>query len=67
MSLERARAVLQQAKRIAALTGAGISAEGGVPTFRGTDGLWKQFRAENELLPAEADLAFVAKRQVLSI
>jgi NAD-dependent deacetylase len=51
MAFERARAVLQQAKRIAALTGAGISAESGVPTFRGTDGLWKQFRAEDLATP----------------
>ena len=30
----------------AALTGAGISAESGVPTFRGQQGLWKKFRPE---------------------
>ncbi|MHB0939709.1 MAG: SIR2 family NAD-dependent protein deacylase [Armatimonadota bacterium] len=29
-------------RRLAALTGAGISAESGVPTFRGSDGLWQQ-------------------------
>ena len=29
-----------------ALTGAGISAESGVPTFRGEEGLWKKFRPE---------------------
>jgi len=29
-------------RRLAALTGAGISAESGVPTFRGADGLWQQ-------------------------
>jgi len=34
------------ANRIAVLTGAGISAESGVPTFRGKDGLWKKFRPE---------------------
>jgi NAD-dependent deacetylase len=32
--------------RWAALTGAGISAESGVPTFRGKEGLWGKFRAE---------------------
>lgn len=32
---------LAQAESIAVLTGAGISQESGVPTFRGTDGLWK--------------------------
>jgi NAD-dependent deacetylase len=28
------------------ITGAGVSAASGVPTFRGADGLWKNFRAE---------------------
>lgn len=37
---------LKSAKRVAVLTGAGISAESGVPTFRGVDGLWKKFRPE---------------------
>src|SRR5689334_24951531 len=51
MSLESASALLRQAKRIAVLTGAGISAESGVPTFRGADGLWKQYRAEDLATP----------------
>jgi NAD-dependent deacetylase len=33
------------------LTGAGISAESGVPTFRGVDGLWRSFRAEDLATP----------------
>jgi len=37
---------LCQAQRVAAFTGAGISAESGVPTFRGADGLWSKFRPE---------------------
>ncbi len=37
---------LGQARKVAVLTGAGISAESGVPTFRGDDGLWKKFRPE---------------------
>lgn len=32
---------------VAALTGAGISAESGVPTFRGNEGLWAKFRPED--------------------
>ncbi|MBM3808918.1 MAG: NAD-dependent deacylase [Acidimicrobiia bacterium] len=32
--------------RITVLTGAGVSAASGVPTFRGNDGLWKNFRPE---------------------
>jgi NAD-dependent deacetylase len=31
---------------LAVLTGSGISAESGVPTFRGEDGLWRNFRPE---------------------
>ncbi|MDZ7374773.1 MAG: NAD-dependent deacylase [candidate division KSB1 bacterium] len=46
---------LRSAHRVAALTGAGISAESGVPTFRGEDGLWKRFRPE-ELANVEAFL-----------
>jgi NAD-dependent deacetylase len=37
---------LKSAKTVAVLTGAGISAESGVPTFRGEQGLWKKFRPE---------------------
>jgi NAD-dependent deacetylase len=37
---------LARAQRVAALTGAGISAESGVPTFRDADGLWQRFRPE---------------------
>lgn len=32
--------------RVAVLTGAGISAESGVPTFRGKEGLWGKFRPQ---------------------
>ncbi len=41
------------AKNVAALTGAGVSAESGVPTFRGEEGLWNNYRAE-ELATPEA-------------
>ena len=37
---------IKAASRVVVLTGAGISQESGVPTFRGKDGLWKQYRAE---------------------
>ncbi|HLF26198.1 MAG TPA: NAD-dependent deacylase [Anaerolineae bacterium] len=33
------------------LTGAGVSAESGVPTFRGPDGLWRSFRPEDLATP----------------
>lgn len=35
------RESLRKADRVAVMTGAGISAESGVPTFRGADGLWR--------------------------
>jgi NAD-dependent deacetylase len=50
-ALDRARALLRSAGRVVALTGAGVSAESGVPTFRGAGGLWKQFRAEDLATP----------------
>jgi NAD-dependent deacetylase len=52
------RQIAEQIKasaRVVVLTGAGISQESGVPTFRGEDGLWQNFRAE-ELAAREAFL-----------
>lgn len=42
--------------KVVVLTGAGISAESGVPTFRGKDGLWKKFHPE-ELATLDAFMA----------
>jgi NAD-dependent deacetylase len=42
---------LASARSVAVLTGAGISADSGVPTFRGADGLWRNFRAEDLATP----------------
>ena len=44
---------LRSARRITVLTGAGVSAESGVPTFRGEGGLWRTHRSE-ELATREA-------------
>lgn len=38
--------LLANARSVSVLTGAGISAESEIPTFRGKGGLWKQFKAE---------------------
>lgn len=46
------KAKLAEADHVAVLTGAGISAESGVPTFRGEDGLWRQYRAVDLATPA---------------
>ena len=40
------RSLLQRVKSICVLTGAGISAESGVATFRGVDGLWSKLKPE---------------------
>jgi len=44
---------LTNAQSVVAFTGAGVSAESGVPTFRGSDGIWKKFKPE-ELANFEA-------------
>src|SRR5436305_17647 len=38
--LARCAAIVAAARRVAVLTGAGVSAESGIPTFRGLGGLW---------------------------
>jgi NAD-dependent deacetylase len=49
--IARARSLLDDAHRVMVLTGAGVSAESGVPTFRGPGGLWKQYHAEDLATP----------------
>ena len=49
--LQQAGLWLAESERVAVLTGAGISAESGVPTFRGKDGLWQGFRATDLATP----------------
>jgi NAD-dependent deacetylase len=39
------------ADSLAVLTGAGVSAESNIPTFRGPGGLWREFRAEDLATP----------------
>lgn len=38
---------LKQAKDIVILSGAGISAESGIPTFRGAGGFWRKYQASS--------------------
>jgi NAD-dependent deacetylase len=49
--LERARSLLAEARAVVFLTGAGVSAESGVPTFRGAGGLWRNHEPESLATP----------------
>lgn len=46
MFSDRLRELLTRARSVAVFTGAGMSAESGVPTFRGEEGIWKKFKPE---------------------
>ncbi|CAH1779326.1 unnamed protein product [Owenia fusiformis] len=50
-----------KAKHIVLLTGAGVSAESGVPTFRGAGGLWRKYQATDLATPE----AFAANPSLL--
>ncbi|MFB3921813.1 MAG: NAD-dependent deacetylase [Terriglobia bacterium] len=50
-TLRQLREALSGARSVAALTGAGISAESGVPTFRGAGGLWKNYDPQQLATP----------------
>lgn len=50
--ISQARQWIQAARTVAVLTGAGVSAESGVPTFRGAGGLWRQYKPEELATPA---------------
>ncbi|OXB84523.1 UNVERIFIED_CONTAM: hypothetical protein H355_007999 [Colinus virginianus] len=45
------REVFAKAKHIAIITGAGVSAESGVPTFRGAGGFWRKWQAQELATP----------------
>ena len=49
--IEQLAARFQPGTRITVMTGAGVSAASGVPTFRGPDGIWKKYRAESLATP----------------
>lgn len=51
MSLEQAREAIAEASYVAFFTGAGMSTESGIPTFRGSGGLWEGFRPEELATP----------------
>ena len=45
------REIITTANKVAVLTGAGISAESGVPTFRGADGIWRNHQVTDVATP----------------
>ncbi|CAH0725233.1 unnamed protein product, partial [Brenthis ino] len=42
---------LKKAEEVVILSGAGVSAESGIPTFRGTDGTWRRYKASSLATP----------------
>ena len=50
--MEKARQLLSTAETVCVLSGAGVSAESGVPTFRGEEGLWKSYSPEELATPS---------------
>ena len=50
-ALDQAAVWLKLAERVCVLTGAGVSAESGVPTFRASDGLWEGHHIEDVASP----------------
>jgi NAD-dependent deacetylase len=49
--MQAAAKLLKSASNVAVLTGAGVSAESGIPTFRGNGGYWRQHRFEDLATP----------------
>ena len=49
--IAKVRNILKTASHVLVLTGAGISAESGIPTFRGAGGLWRKYDATSLATP----------------
>ncbi|KAI1901336.1 hypothetical protein AGOR_G00033280 [Albula goreensis] len=45
------RKAFSKAKHIAVITGAGVSAESGIPTFRGAGGVWRKWKTQDLATP----------------
>jgi len=62
-SLDAAKALLADARRVVALTGAGISTDSGIPDYRGPNGLWSTAGADRRPPSMAAYLASPELRQ----
>ena len=51
-NIEEFQKLFNKAKHVVVLTGAGISAESGIPTFRGSGGLWRKYKAQELATPS---------------
>lgn len=51
MDIEKARKLIRKSARLCVLTGAGISAESGLSTFRDSGGLWNNYPVEQVATP----------------
>lgn len=51
LALDATADILRRAQRVCVLTGAGVSAESGVPTFRDSNGLWEGHHVEDVASP----------------
>ena len=48
---QEAKRLLKSARAVSVLTGAGVSAESGIPIFRGEEGLWRSYHPEDLATP----------------
>ena len=62
--LSSCNAQVQEAERVVAFTGAGISTACGIPDFRGPDGVWTCQRAQRP--PPSLSTSFVAAKPSLT-
>jgi len=49
--IDELKKIITNSNRITVLTGAGISAESGVPTFRGSGGIWRDYQVTDVATP----------------
>lgn len=44
--MDKFKQILNQSKHVLILTGAGVSAESDIPTFRGSGGFWRKYQSQ---------------------